>query len=494
MSQLRFYSIIGDSNVKRNMTPAVTKGRPPMVSAKIILCGRLSVLPTSLASVPSESDAVVLACVSNFLTSSPPASSVSQRACPVFQSFLDKIVAFALSHTNTKVFLCPPMYRTAPLWYRDGLPEILTLFSTAIRDMPVRPGNVLIMPGFPQPHLEADGVHLDAFSGLKYVMHLFDASQEIVDSLNLDESSRVNLLTEESRSISARVTVIEQDHARLSKSFELQSAITAEAMDWQINLKNEDFIMVQGLQRLPKLDQKEWQVRARAAVDQVISDMGFPHKVLYVQNLTGRGAGSKTLYKAKMENTAVSRQIRDKFSSYFAGGQDSRPQSLAGLSVRNCVTPGTLARVAILQLLGKRYRESNPGSRVQVQAYEARPVLKLTPPPGASDTRVMTFGFIEAISKLPTNFGQDEVDNLLKRISPSLLGSLRQILVVISDDMIKKKFISKKKKSSAAKSTAAESEVVVESDSSEFRTPEAIQGRKRGPSGSGSASGPSAKR
>ena len=352
-------------------------------------------------------------------------------------------------------------------------------------------------------------MHLDPFSGLQYVLHLFDSSQDVFSRLTLSDSSRIDLALDHSRALENRVTVVEQDHARVIKSFELQSAITAEALECQENMKNEAFIMVQGLPRLPKLDSKEWQVRARSDVDQVLASMGFDYRVKFVQNSTGRGANSKTLYKARLENETISREVRDKFSSYFAGGNDSRPASLSAISVRNCVTPGTLARVAILQLLAKRYKESNPGSRVQVVAYESRPILRLTPPPTSSDTRTMTFTFIEAISKLPTSFDQVEVDGLMKRISPRLHGSLRSTFIVISDDMLSTaKKVTKKSSKSAAQSSQSSSQgssrsiaaassdvadVASDQDSSEFRTPEGPprEGRKRGASG---GSGPIAKR
>ena len=172
----------------------------------------------------------------------------------------------------------------------------------------------------------------------------------------------------------------------------------------------------------------------------------------------------------------MSKQVREKFSSYFSGGQDTRPASLSQLSIRNCVTPGTLARIAILQLLAKRYRDSNPGSRAHVIAYESRPIIKITPPPEASDRRVMTMNFIEAISKLPTSFTSQETEQLLKRISPSLHGRLRDVLVVVSDDMMRKKSIPRKKRPGSEASTDPASS----SESAEFRTPEGVgAGRKR---------------
>ena len=489
MSQLRSFAVVGDSNVKRNMTPAASKGRPPMSTAKIVQCGRMSTLSTSLSSLPMDIDACIVACLSNLISAStdPQLSSLSTRVSPVIESFMEKIWAFAADRPEVQVFVSPPMYRTNPLWYRDGMSEIMLLFDARIQKD--RPSNVWPLPSFSRPQLEADGVHLTPFSGLEYVLHLFDASQDAFSSLTLSDSARIDQAINSNRSLENRVSVIEQDHARLVKSVEFQNAITAEALEYQENLRNEAFIMVQGLPRLPKLDQKEWQVRARAEVDRVISDMGFTHRVKFVQNLTGRGANSKTLYKARMENEIVSREIRDKFSSFFSGGRDARPPTLAAVSVRNCVTQGTLARVAIMQLLGKHYKESNLGSRSQVVAYESRPLLKLTPPSTASDPRVMTFTFIEAITKLPVNFTADEISDLMKRVSPRLHGNLRSLLVVLSDDMIKKG--PTKVTSRAANDVGGDPAPV------DQRTPDGSSGssgphRKR--SAPQSSSGPSAKR
>ena len=205
-------------------------------------------------------------------------------------------------------------------------------------------------------------------------------------------------------------------------------------------------------------------------------------------NSTGRGKDSRTLYKARLESVAASKEVRDKFSSFFTGGKDARPAHFSQVSIRNCVTPGTLARVAVLQLLAKRYKESNAGSRTQVIAYDSRPTLKITPPSGASDTRTMTFTYIEAIQKLPTSFTQAEIDGLIKRISPRLHGNLRSLLIVVDDDMLQKKKLPARKRSAPQTPSTASG-----SESSEFRTPDSGQAgpgsRKRIAPGSSSGSG-----
>ena len=490
MSQLKCFSIVGDSNVKRNMVSSNTKGRSPMSDAQVLHCGRLSLLSTCLEKVRADADACVLACISNFISGSIPAmeSSVMSRVDSIITSFFEKAVSFSHNHPATFVFVLAPMYRTKPIWYRDSLSAIVQKFGEGYAGLEDRPHNLLLLPSFSRVQLEADGVHLSPYSGMEFVLHLFDAAQEVRSNLELPCENRVLKTEVVCVGLQDRVHVLEQDHSRLSHKFELQMAANSEALDLQENVRNETYLMMQGLPRLPKMDSKMWHTRALADVNKIFTSMGFDPVAKFIQNSTGRSNDARVLYKVKVESPELSKAIRDKFASFFSGGQDSRPDFLSGLSIRNCVTPATLGRIAILQLLGRRYKDSNVGSRFQVISYEPRPLLKLTPPPGASDKRVMTFNFIEAISKLPTNFDQDEIDGLLKRISPRLHGQLQSLFVVISDDMIKNKSRSGPKEHPRP---AAEKSPGSSSDSS-FKTPTGSGSRKRGRAAT--SSGPAAKK
>jgi hypothetical protein len=317
------------------------------------------------------------------------------------------------------------------------MPEITIRFSELARQDPCPP-NLFIMPSFARSVLEADGVHLTPFSGMEFVLHLFKASEEVIKTSSLPASDQVKLVTETSRMLQDRVSALEHDHRRVVERIEHQRALDAELDDFQENLRNEVFFMIRGLPRLPKMDSKEWQTRAKSDVAKVLSLLGFDSSILFIQNLTGKGKNPVTLYKVRVESSDVSRAIRDKFSSFFNGGRDSRPKELESISIRNCVTPGTLARIAILQLLGKRYVSSNQNSKFQVIGFEARPLLKLTPPQGTSGPRVLSFNFIEAVTKLPTSFTSSEVTELMKRISPRMYGSLKEVLIVVTDDMVQK--------------------------------------------------------
>ena len=118
------------------------------------------------------------------------------------------------------------------------------------------------------------------------------------------------------------------------------------------------------------------------------------------------------------------RLIRDKFGSFFLGKKDGRPDNLRHVNIKNRVTPETKTRIDILKLLASRYRASNPEGRAQVISFEPRPLIKLTPPPTASDRRVKVYNYVEAVRKLPCNFSSDEITPILRRINPELAGQV----------------------------------------------------------------------
>ena len=495
MSIVRCVTIIGDSNVKRHMNSTNCRDRPQMLETQVIQCGRLATLATSMKSIRAESNVCVLSCVSNFLTSLPAqnSSSLSVVVEPIFKDFLAKLIDACQSRPETSFLICPPMYRTNPIWYREGLPEILRKFSEMMK---ARPSNSHMMPSFPSPSYDPDGVHLTAYSGLEYVLHMFDSIRSVLDSLLLDPESKSSHASESSRVLEDRVMVLEQDHRRLNDKFEHKYAVDAELSDFQENLRNEAFLMVRGLARLPKLDPKEWQVRTKSDVQAVFSlFMNKECPVSYVMISTGRGKDSIPQYKVRLPTAELSKEIRDRFALFIVGG-DKRPPALKRISIRNCVTQATLGRISILQLLGRRYKDSNPGSKYTVVGYEARPLLKITPSSDASDSRTQTYNFIEAIEKLPTCFSGSEIDDLLERLSPKLHGRLKSLFVVVSDDMLKKRtFLQPKSKSSkqsksaktssaskgkAPSNKSAEESISGSESSSSFKTP---PNRKRNASG-----------
>jgi len=330
------------------------------------------------------------------------------------------------------------MFRKSPLWYRDGLAEVMVKFSSFMSQC----SHVLILPSFSTPEFEDNGVHLTSYSGLEYIYHLFDSAKSRLALLSQAPEDLLLRVAEDSRLLADRVVVLEQDHRRLNKEFESKAAIDSEMDDFQINKGFEDFFIIEGVPRLgDDLSGKAWQEEAKSFVSKVISDLtGSAHPVHFVQNITGKSQKAIPRWQVKMFSAEASREIRSKFGSFFSKGSDSRPTNLKDFSIRNRVTSNTRVRIAIMKVLAKRYRDSNPGSKASVSGYESRPMLRLTPPPSSKDKRVKVFNYVEAVTKLPTCFTSLELSSIIPKIESGFSGSLRAVFICLSDDLLRPSF------------------------------------------------------
>ena len=91
---LPIFSLVGDSNLRRHVSPLSCR-EVHMSGAQISTCGRIEALAEVLRGTRSESTVVVVACITNFLTSSEEIStSVGLRVGPVLSSFREVILDF----------------------------------------------------------------------------------------------------------------------------------------------------------------------------------------------------------------------------------------------------------------------------------------------------------------------------------------------------------------------------------------------------------------
>ena len=438
MSQVRVYSLIGDANVRGYINKTTCRANPSIGAAQLLSCCQLEVFLDSLKEVRSQSTVCIIGCLTNFITSCEGPSSITQRVQPLLQDFRDAVVASCEANPSREYLIAPPMYRSRPVWYREGLPEILSMFSQHLsRDVPP---TLRILPSFSTPEYQNDGVSLTSYAGLEYVLHLFDSTQDLLDRSKepVEVSSRIS---EATRVLEDRVMVLEQDHRRLNQVVEHKIAIDSELADFRQNERFEISFVIAGLPVIPdELVGKEWQRRAVSDVHVVIKKlMGSERPIHFVQNSTKRFTGAEVTYTVQMVELSDSKAIRRKFGSFFLGGRTGLPEELTGISIKNRVTPETLTRISVMKLLAKRYKDANPGSLVKVIGYDPRPMLKIVPASSASDRRVKNFNYVQAVTKLPINFPESEFEPILRRINPELSGKIRSLFIVLSDDQFKKR-------------------------------------------------------
>jgi len=440
MSSNRCFTLVGDSNIRRNINSINCRDRPLMKAAQVVVCKKMSLLSQALSEVRAISNVCVVSCISNFISDAEEeeegsVSTPRSRSEPVITEFRSLLYDFSQSRPECKIMVTPPMYRMKPFWYRNGLSEILSLFSDLMSDG--RPPNLQLLPSFSSPELESDGIHLTSYSGLQFVLHVFDHCVEILDRPSLEEEVISSKTAESSRLLLDKFVVLEQDHRRLDKDFEMKSAVDAEYHDFLENQHHEDHLLVSGLEPPSgELQGREWQDFVKRQLTVVFNAViGRDCPILFIQNHTSRARGAETLYQVRLEKVEDSKAIRSKFGFFFRGGQDQRPPELSKVSVRNWVTHETRVRLAIMKVLGKRYQDNNPGSKMRIVSYESRPSLHLTPPPDSREKKIKRFNFIEAVSKLPTCFSSSEVSTIMKAVGGKFIGKLRSLFVVVNDDM-----------------------------------------------------------
>ena len=454
MSQVRVFTLLGDSNIRGHINKTSCKANPAIRAAQVLTCGHVGIFRETLLKMRPESGVCIISCITNFLSSAVGPESVSQRIDPVLQDIRDVLAEICESNPAKSFLISPPMYRVSPVWYREGLPEVLTTFSQVLTQE--KPPNLHLLSSFPTPAYQADGIHLTPYSGLEFLLHLFEGADDLLEGLLLAPEAVQSRASESTRVLEDRVMALEQDHRRLNRVVESKIAIDSKIADFRQNEASQDWFVIAGVPQIPtEVVGKAWQDQAVHDVSEVIKKlMGKSFEILFVSNSTQRYKDAEVTYSVRMKNISDSKAIRDKFGSFFIGGK-KKPEALKQYSIRNRVTPETKIRIHILQVLAKRYRTSNPGSKVAVVGYDPRPRIKITPPANASDPRVKVYFFVEAVKTLET-----ELDFLYKKIGPKFSGKLRSLFICLSDDEFRKR--------RGGKDVQAPSEATRESDTNDI--------------------------
>ena len=95
------FALIGDSNVRRHMSTQNCRDRPQMIHAQVKSCGHLDAFDEVVRSIKPEVTIVILACITNFITSSEGAStSASLRVEPVLKELRDLLMSICQDKPN----------------------------------------------------------------------------------------------------------------------------------------------------------------------------------------------------------------------------------------------------------------------------------------------------------------------------------------------------------------------------------------------------------
>lgn len=103
MSISRVYTIIGDANIRRNMTSLNIASRDIMKKAEVIDCLQLSNLDTALSQVRVESSILIVAAITEFLLSGGDCGSIASSIDHILTSFFAKVTGFCATRPAVQV-------------------------------------------------------------------------------------------------------------------------------------------------------------------------------------------------------------------------------------------------------------------------------------------------------------------------------------------------------------------------------------------------------
>ena len=234
------------------MTALNRRASPLMEECQVISCKKLSTLGDCLRSIRSGSNSCIISCLTIFLTDLSTHGTigpVAARVEPVLEEVQAIITEYCSAHPEISVFVSPPMYRQLPEWYLNGLPEIMRQFSKSMSAL--RSPSFHLLPSYQDQDLEVDGVHLTPYAGLKYVVHLFDSSLDLIKMCSATTPIVLSQVSETARVLEDRVVVLEKDQRQLRCELEMKTAIDTELADFEENVRNKCYLVISGLPQVP---------------------------------------------------------------------------------------------------------------------------------------------------------------------------------------------------------------------------------------------------
>ena len=439
MSVTRLFTVIGDPNVRRNMTGLNMASRDSMKSAQVIACDNLLSLDQALFEVRAESTVCIISAITNMLLEADDTGTVASSIESVITNFKSKIIALCSLRTALQVVVAPPLFRIRPVWYQKNLPQISGLFSTVMsNDVPP---NLHLLASFCSQDLLPDGIYLSPVSGLHFVLHLFDQTENILRLVSASSDEQIFHVRELCRHHDDRLVFLEKRHGILDVRVDLKVAADAEFKDWMLNRSEEDWFTIIGSKRFPSdLTPREWQLTAKKHINGILklvlsaNQVQLDYTILVVANPLRYAKQGQTVYNVRLSSVQASKHIRDLFSGFFRKDSPVKlPSSLRGISIRNKVTLETRVRFTILRQLGLNFQSSNgPGSSFKVSGYDSRPML--TTFPASKSERSRTYSFIDAVSQLPAVFSDEGLMRIHQVVGNRFQDELQALFVVLRDD------------------------------------------------------------
>ena len=347
----------------------------------------------------------------------------------------------------TRFAMVGPIDRPAEAWYTSDLAEINKEFNR--RTGLVNRSNVSKIGATVRASqvFEEDGVHLNTESGKKFVKTILYFAGEYFDATLIDfgDETQEEVISEPSRmeigdesgpiegeamtlTTNERIERIERNIRARWHNDSLVTARLREEVDYMINVKKEDKLIVTGLEnKIPrpedKREQKKWlDDMVGVALDYLVPDSS--KGIAFVTAGRRLEGGIPTMCEVKMKDRDVAIAIRKEYAQ-----KKKDKVEMGKLFVANSVTLATRVRSDILRAMALKC--SNDMEDFFVVGFTSRPVLTVR---RKDKSGQFALTFADAISRFGERLTRGDLRVAYGRAGESFTGQLQQNFVLLHDN------------------------------------------------------------
>ena len=455
--------LFGSSNVYRNYSRALSLGLFAGRDLQLVKCTKKIVLDAHLATLTSAG-LIVLSVLENFITE--VCADVTDEEVNLFArqqvtALVDKLYSVTQRIQGVNIVIMPPMFRSNPPWFGSYLPDLSSFLVSEVARVGTNQIAVctpfVVVPSM----LEADGVHLSAAGGERFLTHLdgelrtllieveslpqqqgqqqpHDRLDQILDvvSRNSSQLESFRAINETVIDLSRSTTNFESFVRRRFKDDDLIFARMKEESDAEINRTREDRVVITGLAGTgvhvsTHAEKKKHysDLVGRLVTLSCASAEVQPQVVdVYINLRKERG---QPLVEVRFDSVKGAQLFRTE-GVRLAKAQHAEFQTLF---FANSVTQSTRVRIEILRELSKKLCSTTEVAFVQ--GFISRPVLQYRVKEGArsrADGVGRSYTFVDAMAKFGTKLAQKDLGKAYARAGNTFDGALSQYFVVLVDN------------------------------------------------------------
>ena len=442
--------VIGSSNLKRFYPDLEEKLRKSISMQK---CCTMDTFKVRMNKLDEDDKGVVISVIENFVCEmvgeAKEEEEIEARIKKALDEFIEVLKETATKLKMSKFVVVEPMKRPGVKWYNNKIIQITKAYVTGILNLGLINIKLISWDDLPVQTFDDMGVHLVPAAGTRffvavraYAEHFFKIVAVELEEEAMNESAvgpvasgsgAATVPKTSELSLQEQINAINKDTKMRRHNDSMVSARILEKLDYDLNIKKEDKLIVLGLEsRTPmpmeKNDQKKWLTDlVGAAFDSVLADSS--KGIAFVTPGRKIEGGVPTMCEVRMKDRTQAITLRKEFARQRKVDGAQARVDFGKLFIANSVTLASRIRSDILTAIAKRC--SNDTEDFFVIGFTSRPVLQVRRKDGHGQYALT---FVDAISRFGAGITKGELQVAYGRARESFKGQMQQNFVVLHDN------------------------------------------------------------